>query len=261
MPRLTLSDGQALNYRLDGPEGAPWLVFGNSLMTDLTIWDAQVAALSADYRILRYDQRGHGASSVPAEAAEMARLSADLAELVAAVGACDLTYVGLSMGVPTGLGAVAGFGDRLAGFVGVDGLCRAAPGGGGFWEERIATARAGGMGLIADQTCARWLVSEEARAALGPVLHAMIAATPLEGFAACAAALMSYDVADAWLGLKVPSLLIAGAEDQRLLPGIEAMIAMKPNASQRIIPAAGHLPNFERVADFNSVLLEFLQKN
>ena len=55
-----------INYRIDGPEGAPWLIFSNSLATSLSMWDEQTAALKDSLRVLRYDQRGHGGSDAPA---------------------------------------------------------------------------------------------------------------------------------------------------------------------------------------------------
>src|SRR5262245_39562829 len=57
---LVQTNGVRLNAEVEGREGAPWLTFSNSLATDLTMWDAQVAALKDRYRILRYDKRGHG---------------------------------------------------------------------------------------------------------------------------------------------------------------------------------------------------------
>lgn len=39
-------DGLRFRCRVDGPEGGPWVVFSNSLATDLTFWDAQAAALA-----------------------------------------------------------------------------------------------------------------------------------------------------------------------------------------------------------------------
>ena len=57
-----LKDTQ-LFYQLDGPEGAPVLVFSNSLGTTHRLWDPQVEAFSKDFRMLRYDSRGHGESS------------------------------------------------------------------------------------------------------------------------------------------------------------------------------------------------------
>ena len=56
-----------LHYRLDGPHGAPPLMLCNSLGTTLEMWDQQVAPLTAQFRLVRYDRRGHGRSpSLPA---------------------------------------------------------------------------------------------------------------------------------------------------------------------------------------------------
>lgn len=63
MASVQLADG-VLNYRLDGPEGAPVLVLSNSLGTDHTMWDPQLPAFAAHFRVLRYDTRGHGQSLV-----------------------------------------------------------------------------------------------------------------------------------------------------------------------------------------------------
>ena len=54
-----------LNTHVEGRSDAPWVTFCNSLATDLSMYDAQAAALAGDYRILRYDRRGHGGSEAP----------------------------------------------------------------------------------------------------------------------------------------------------------------------------------------------------
>ncbi len=99
MPTLTLQDGSRLNYRIDEPETGSrgWIVFSNSLMTSLSIWNRQVDALSGDWSILRYDQRGHGNSDVPASIATIPQLADDLIELVDEIGIETFSYVGLSM--------------------------------------------------------------------------------------------------------------------------------------------------------------------
>src|SRR5437870_857656 len=58
------ANGLNINYQIDGPEGAPWLLLSNSLATNLSMWDEQVAELKKSFRILRYDQRGHGGTHV-----------------------------------------------------------------------------------------------------------------------------------------------------------------------------------------------------
>jgi len=53
------------HYELTGAPG-PVLVFSNSLGTDFSMWDPQMAELAQRFRILRYDTRGHGQSTVTA---------------------------------------------------------------------------------------------------------------------------------------------------------------------------------------------------
>ena len=54
------ANGIKIHYRIDGREGAPWVTFVTGMANDLTMWDGQVAPLERDFRILRYDLRGHG---------------------------------------------------------------------------------------------------------------------------------------------------------------------------------------------------------
>jgi pimeloyl-ACP methyl ester carboxylesterase len=65
MPYLTQNDGCRTFYRAEGPQEAPAIIFSNSLGCDHLMWQPQADALKAQYRIIRYDQRGHGASDVP----------------------------------------------------------------------------------------------------------------------------------------------------------------------------------------------------
>ena len=53
-------NGVDLNYRVDGPAGAPGIVMGNSLATNFFMWEDQVKVLCKRYRVLRMDKRGHG---------------------------------------------------------------------------------------------------------------------------------------------------------------------------------------------------------
>src|SRR5438128_1071217 len=46
------ANGIAINYRIDGPERAPWLVFSNSLATSLAMWDEQAAAQKQGIEVL-----------------------------------------------------------------------------------------------------------------------------------------------------------------------------------------------------------------
>ena len=214
MHRVT-HDGVEFACRIEGKEGAPWMVFSNSLATNLTVWDQQVAAFAGRYRVLRYDQRGHGGTSVPEAAASIPQLAGDAAALMAHFGVVDAVFVGVSMGAATGLCLAGQGGGRIARLVAADGQAATAAGGAAAWAERMAFARAKGMAAFAELTIPRWFAaaSREAGHAAIPLVRAMIAGTAVDGLCACAAALQDYDVRAGLPGIAIPVLLIAGSED------------------------------------------------
>lgn len=252
--------GIRFRCRLDGPEGAPWMVFSNSLVTNLMVWEHQVLAFAGRYRILRYDQRGHGGTGVPAGPADIGQLADDAAALMTRFGVADAVFIGVSMGAATGF-CLAQRAPHLVGrLVASDGLPATAPGGAAAWQERIEIGQAGGMKAYADVTIPRWF-SATSRAqgnpAIAPV-RAMIEATPVDGFIACARALQDYDFRPGMPVLKQPTLLIAGAEDGPTPAGLRALAPVMPDAAFIEIAAAGHIPGIERPDAFNAAVETFL---
>src|SRR5271163_114678 len=78
MPDIKTDDGCIIHAEIEGPESAPVLMLSNSLGTNLHMWDEQVAPLTQHFRLLRYDRRGHGKSSVPKGPYSMERLGRDV---------------------------------------------------------------------------------------------------------------------------------------------------------------------------------------
>ena len=107
------ANGISFNCRVDGHESAPWLVFSNSLMTNLSMWDDQVAALTDKFRILRYDQRGHGETDAPSGAYKFETLVADIVALFDALQIRRANFVGLSMGGMAAIALAEQHADRL----------------------------------------------------------------------------------------------------------------------------------------------------
>lgn len=253
-------DGATLRCCAEGADGdAQWVVFGNSLMTDCSIWDAQAAALANEFRLLRYDARGHGGSSVAEAGFGVETLGVDLLAVLDHFGIKRCTYVGLSIGVPTGLAAHGMTPQRFERLVFVDGQARTAPTGAASWEERIGFARTQGMHRMGEETMRRWLGPGAAAGDRGRGLAAMIAATPLEGFVAGARALQNYDFSTEVARLRCPLLAIAGACDGAMPDGMAKVFGGVPGAEIVQIEDAGHVPNYERPEAFNAVLLPFLR--
>ncbi|MCR4283526.1 MAG: alpha/beta fold hydrolase, partial [Bauldia sp.] len=78
----TKANGVDLTYDLTGPEGAPVVVFSNSLGSTTEMWDEVVPALAGRYRCLRYDTRGHGRSGSADKPVTIDDLAADLIALL-----------------------------------------------------------------------------------------------------------------------------------------------------------------------------------
>ena len=69
-------------YSLSGPERAPVVMFCNSLMADMRMWDWVATSLAEDWRLLRYDMRGHGGTDAPPGDYTVTELAEDAAQLL-----------------------------------------------------------------------------------------------------------------------------------------------------------------------------------
>jgi 3-oxoadipate enol-lactonase len=256
----------AVHCCLDEPDDAgsnvPWLVFSNSLMTDLGLWDDQVTALGDRYRILRYDQRGHGKTSVPAENCDFDGLAGDLMPLFDQFSIDRAVVIGVSMGGITALRFAALHPERVEALVVSDATAMTAPGAGAAWDERIALARQHGMEALVEPTVARWfrLASLRDNATAVDRVRAMIRATPTEGFTRAAAALKSFDFSLDLPKLKCPTLMVAGADDGAAPQTMKKMAMDAAHAEFIEIAEAGHLPNIEQPQAFNGALEAFLRR-
>jgi 3-oxoadipate enol-lactonase len=264
IPRVQI--GQiSFRCQIDGLDNAdrPWLVFSNSLMTDLSLWDDQVKAFGGKYRILRYDQRGHGGTSVPVGACNFDDLAADLSGLMDSFGIAKAVVAGVSMGGVTALRFAGRYPARVSALVVSDATSAAVAGARAVWQERIDLVRRdGGMQALVKPTIERWFRPDAIAANSRAVerVRAMIAATPQHGFERAAAALMSFDFNDDLARLHCPIRMVAG-EGDGVLPQVMRDMAAR-NAAADFVPIAnaGHLPNIEQPAAFNEVLTSFLAK-
>ena len=158
------ANGIGINYQVDGPDAAPWLVLSNSLATNLTMWDDQARELGRAFRVLRYDQRGHGATDAPAGRYPFDLLIADALALMDALAIGKAHFAGLSMGGATALGLAQKHPDRLDRVIVCDSPCQSTPTSRQQWEERIVIAQKQGMEALVEPTLARWFPPEVMKA-------------------------------------------------------------------------------------------------
>jgi 3-oxoadipate enol-lactonase len=256
----TNANGISINYQIDGREGAPWLIFSNSLITNLSMWDDQVAALKTDYRILRYDQRGHGGTGAPAGKYSFDMLTQDVIGLMDALAIERAHFCGLSMGGMTALFLAQRHGDRFDKIVACDCGPASTPQSAQQWKERIDLGADKGMEALVEPTVNRWF-PPEFLATQAPVLdkiRSMIRSTPYDGFAGCAYALSDYDLKPGLSAIKNPVLCICGTKDATY-PGIKAIVAAVPGAKQVDLDGAGHISNVEQPDKFTGAIRDFFK--
>jgi 3-oxoadipate enol-lactonase len=254
------ANGIAFNCEIDGHDGAPWLVFSNSLATNVSMWDPQVADLGRSFRILRYDQRGHGGTDAPAGRYTYATLLADAVALFDALDIKRANFCGLSMGGATALGLAQLHPDRVDRIVVCDSPCMSTPATAAQWEERIAVAQAGGMKALVDSTMARWFPPEThaAKPAHLDTVRQMILTTPVNGFIGGSAALADHNYNAAVATVTRPALFIAGSKDGITPAAMKDMNARLAGSRYVELEGAGHISNLDRPAEFTRAVKEFL---
>ena len=253
------ANGIDFNATIDGAEGAPWLVLSNSLATTLAMWDEQAAALKAKYRVLRYDQRGHGATEAPAGRYAFDTLVADAAALLDALNIKKAWFGGLSMGGATSLGLAQQHPDRVNGIMICDHSCKSTPQSSQQWEERIVTAQQNGMAALVEPTVGRWF-PPDILAKNPPYVdkvRAMVRDTPVNGFIGCAAALADHDYNSKLETVTCPVLFIVGEKDGAAPAAMKDMHKRLKGSTYVELPGAGHISNMDRPAEFTKAIADF----
>ena len=253
------ANGIHFNCKVEGKEGAPWVVFSNSLMTNLTMWDDQAAALAPNFRTLRYDQRGHGGTDAPSGPYSFDMLVADAIGLFDALHIKRAHFVGLSMGGMTAVALAEQHPDRLDRIVPCDCGPASTPQSAQQWAERIELARAKGMESLVEPTVGRWCPPEflSAHKNRADKLRQMIRTTPLNGFIGCASALSNFDLRPGLSGITTKAQFICGTKDATF-PGTRALNAAVAGSTMVEMEGAGHISNVEKPEAFTKALKSFL---
>lgn len=259
MGKITTGDGIRINYEAEGPEAGTPLVFSNSLGTNLSLWDGQAdAALRRGFRVIRYDQRGHGASDAPAGDYTQERLGKDVIDLLDALGIERTAWCGLSMGGMVGIWLARHHPQRFTRMA----LCNTSSHMSSldFWNARIAAVRSGGMEAVANGVLERWLTAdfrnrEPAEAAR---VRKMIVTTNPVGYVGCCAAIRDMDFRSLLKDIHAEVLVVIGAHDPATTPAQGTLIAdLIPGARKSVLDSA-HLSNIEQREAFNGIVLGFL---
>lgn len=258
MPLIYLPDIR-LNARLDGPPGAPPLVFAHALGTDLSIWDGMLTHLAGPFRILTYDIRGHGKSDVPPPPYAMGALITDLERLMDHFSLTEAVVIGVSLGGLVAQGLAVKRLDLVRGLVLSNTAARI--GTPDLWTRRIAEVRATGLDAYADGALRRILGPRHKTHPDAPYVRALLTHTHPDGWTGCAAAIAGTDFYTTTAALRLPTLAIAGANDGTTPPDLVRETAdLIPGSRFALMRGAGHLPMVEKPAGYAALLATFLSE-
>jgi 3-oxoadipate enol-lactonase len=244
-------------HRLQGEETKPVLIFAHSLGVDHGQWDLQTAALLPDFKILRYDLRGHGASEVTPGDYSIEMLGRDVITLVDKLEIKQFAFCGLSIGGMIGQWLGANAADRLTHLI----LANTSP---KFadtapMEARRQTVLKDGMDTITDTVMGRFFSGAADAACVASTRRTMLTTDPV-GYAGCCAAIRDMDLRPLLSKIKTKTLLISGDFDVSTpwTGNMDLISAALPGAPVVHLPTA-HLSNLEAPDSFSAALTAFLQ--
>jgi pimeloyl-ACP methyl ester carboxylesterase len=246
------SAGARIHYEVhDGGTGTA-LLLSHAYAATCHMWDPNIAALSSDRTVVTWDMRGHGDSDSPADPAEYSEeLSlADMAGILDAAGIQNAVIGGLSLGGYLSLAFHLASPERVAALV----LCDTGPG----YRRDEPRAEWNAMAFRrADRFEERGLdaLGKSAEVRLGTHRSA-------EGLAKAARGILAQRdsrVIDSLPDIKVPTLVVVGADDKAYVAPAEVMVAKIPGAAKVVIEKAGHAVNIDQPDEFDRAVRDFLQ--
>jgi pimeloyl-ACP methyl ester carboxylesterase len=249
MPKLG-RDGVEIHYEVHG--SGPPLLLTHGYSSTGEMWQGQIEALSKHHKLVLWDMRGHGRSDYPDDpsAYSEAATVADMAALLDEVGAPSAIVGGLSLGGYMSLAFYRAHPERVRALLIIDT-------GPGFkkddareaWNKRAHETgdrfEREGLAVLKAASRERSDVSHRDASGLSRAARGMLTQRNAR-------------VIESLPDIKVPSLVVVGADDAPFLAASDYMAAKIPGAVKVVIPAAGHAVNIDQPKAFIDAVLPFL---
>jgi 3-oxoadipate enol-lactonase len=250
--------GARIYYEIEGPDGAQVLAFSNSLGANCSMWDPQARELRRKFRILRYDTRGHGLSSVAPGPYAMEQLGKDVLGLLDELHVGRTHFCGLSMGGMIGMWLGIHAPDRLGKLVLSN--TGAKIGTEESWKARIEAVEKGGMKSIAAGVMERWFTSafRAKEPATVARIQKILEETNPDGYVSCCAAIRDYDCREQLEKIAAQTLVITGAHDPATPSSDGRFLAAHIHDAKYLELDAAHLSNIEDRDRFTREVASFL---
>lgn len=250
-------------YELTGPSDAPAVVLIHGLGLTRATWDSYVPALSARYRVLRYDLCGHGESALPDETPSLTVLSEQLSALMDELGIARAALVGFSLGGMINRRFAMDHPARASALVILNSPHERGAEAQRLVEERAAATDAGGPAATIDATLERWFTPGFRRDAPDVVagIRAGVLANDPENYTKHRQVLAAgvVELIRPVPPITAPSLVMTCENDSGSTPGMSHAIASEiAGARTIIVPGLQHMGLVEQPQLFTGPMLRFL---
>jgi 3-oxoadipate enol-lactonase len=249
----------SIHYQIAGDAGLPVLVLSHALGVNMAMWEPQVEAFSVHFRLLSYDVRGHGQSSIPSGPYSVEDLGRDVLKLLDALEIQQVSFCGVSMGGLIGQWLGIHASSRIQNLILASSAAKI--GTAESWNARITAVAEGGLAPLIPATLERWLNADyrsshpESTAAIGTMLQS----ANLRGYSASCAAVRDADFRAELSAIHAPTLVISGSYDPSTTPTDGRFLAEHTPGARFVELPAAHLCNVDAAAEFNTVVLDFLR--
>lgn len=244
-------DGTKIHYEVHG--SGPPLILTHGYSSTSAMWQGQIEALAKRHRLIVWDMRGHGQSDYPDDpsAYSEALTVGDIAALLDEVGAAKAIVGGLSLGGYMSLAFYRAHPERVSALIIIDT-------GPGFkkddareaWNKRAHDTadrfEHHGLDVLKSASRERSSVSHRDASGLARAARGMLTQRDAR-------------VIELLPEIKVPSLVVVGADDTPFLAASDYMAAKIPGAKKAVIPAAGHAVNIDQPQAFIDAVVPFLE--
>jgi pimeloyl-ACP methyl ester carboxylesterase len=243
-------NGSKIHYEVHG--SGPPLILTHGYSSTSAMWQGQIEALSKRHKLILWDMRGHGQSDYPDDTAAYseALTVGDIAALLDEVGAAKAIVGGLSLGGYMSLAFYRAHPERVSALLIIDT-------GPGFkkddareaWNKRAHDTadrfEQHGLDVLKSASRERSSVSHRDASGLARAARGMLTQRDAR-------------VIELLPEIKVPCLVVVGADDAPFLAASDYMAAKIPGAKKVVIPAAGHAVNIDQPQAFIDAVVPFL---
>ena len=256
MPCVATSHGHNIGYVEAGGGEATPIVFLHGVGSDKSVWRPQLKHFAKTRRAIAFDYPGYGESDAAIQGTTRDDYAAAILSAMDALGIAEAHICGLSLGGVVAIALHAADPDACASLILADTFA-VHPDGQAIYDRSVAASE--DMRALAEGRVDVLLAQPAAPAVRTEVVGTMAKIHPA-AFRIGAEAVWLADQRDRVHEIRVPTLVICGAQDHVTSPALShELTRLIPGARFEQIEGAGHLTNLEKPEEFNTLVGAFIR--